>query len=255
MTLTADPATATGFEWLTVRRVSRLCADAVAIEFAERRSFTAGQSLTVRRVIDGVDCRRTYSICAAEGESLRIGVREVPGGAVSRWLVHDLRPGDRMEVSGPGGRFTLVEPAAHHLCVAAGSGITPVLSIAAPALAAGGSVTLLHGNRTAASVMFAEQIADLKDAHPAAFISCTCSPASRAPPTSSPAASTPTGSHSCSRTSHRSASTTLGSAAHSRWWRQPAPCSLSSARLPTECMPSSSSSTSHHRHLLGCANR
>lgn len=165
MTLAADPALATGFERLTVRRVERLCTDAVAVEFAERRSFTAGQSLTVRRVVDGIDCRRSYSICAAEGEALRIGVREVPGGAVSSWLTRELRAGDRVEVAGPSGRFTLVDPTAHHLCVAAGSGITPVVSIAATALAAGGSVTLLYGNRSAASGMFTEEIADLKDAH------------------------------------------------------------------------------------------
>src|SRR5690606_12951338 len=102
---------------------------------------------------------------------LRIGVREVPGGVFSPWLVRQVRPGDRVEVQPPSGAFR-ADPtvAARHLCIAAGSGITPMLSIAASVLAdPAAHVTLLYGNRTSASVMFAEELAALKDACPRRF--------------------------------------------------------------------------------------
>ncbi|WP_423465121.1 1,2-phenylacetyl-CoA epoxidase subunit PaaE [Promicromonospora sp. MS192] len=172
-TLSRAAAGRTAFHTLTVRDVERLTDDAAAVTFdlpAGLRhvfDFAAGQSLTLRRVVDGVEHRRTYSICAPVGSPPRIGVREVPDGLFSAWLVHDVRPGDRVEVQAPSGRFR-VDPAAggRHLCIAAGSGITPVLSITATLLRnPDARVTLLYGNRTTASVMFAEELADLKDAH------------------------------------------------------------------------------------------
>ena len=161
----------TDFHALTVSRVDRLTEDSAAITFAvpdELRAtyaFRPGQSLTVRHG----DERRSYSICAPAGAAPRIGVREVQGGVVSSWLVREVRAGDRIEVQPPTGRFTpdLDEPA-HHALIAAGSGITPMLSIAASALAAGSRTTLLYGNRRTDSVMFADEVADLKDAHPGA---------------------------------------------------------------------------------------
>ena len=121
--------------------------------------------MTLRRVIDGVEHRRTYSICAPAGTSPRIGVREIPGGLFSAWLVHDVRPGESVEVAEPSGSFR-ADPslAGRHLCIAAGSGITPMLSIAASLLGhPDASVTLLYGNRETTSVMFAEELSDLKD--------------------------------------------------------------------------------------------
>ncbi|AGZ42438.1 1,2-phenylacetyl-CoA epoxidase subunit PaaE [Actinoplanes friuliensis] len=162
------------FHALRVAAVERLCDDAVAVTFdvpdelAERYAFRPGQSLTVRRIEAGADERRTYSICAAAGERPRIGVREVPGGLVSSWLVHGLRPGDSVEVAPPTGTFTPeLEAAGRHVLIAAGSGITPVLSIAASLLRhPDAHVSILYGNRRADTVMFAEELADLKDAHP-----------------------------------------------------------------------------------------
>ncbi|MBW8486480.1 1,2-phenylacetyl-CoA epoxidase subunit PaaE [Actinomadura parmotrematis] len=159
---------------LRVAAVERLCDDAVAVTFgvpgdlAGRFAFRPGQSLTLRRVVDGRDERRSYSICSPAGGPPRVGVREVPGGLFSGWLVHEVRPGDEIEVLPPAGSFTAdLEPGAHHVLVAAGSGITPVLSIAASALALPGTrVTVLYGNRASGSVMFADELADLKDAHP-----------------------------------------------------------------------------------------
>lgn len=159
------------FHTLTVSDVTRLCDDAVAITFdvpdavADVFAFRAGQSLTLRRTIDGRDERRSYSICAPEGAAPRIGVREVPDGLFSTWLVRRVRPGDEIEVGTPTGTFS-PEPgtSGHHVLVAAGSGITPMLSIAATVLREPAStVTLLYGNRRTDTVMFADELADLKD--------------------------------------------------------------------------------------------
>ena len=139
---------------------------AVPAELAETFAFAPGQSLTVRRGEE----RRSYSICAPVGAAPRIGVREVAGGAVSGWLVHEVKPGDAVEVQAPGGTFTpdLGTPG-NHVLIAAGSGITPMMSIAASVLAADekSTVTLLYGNRRSGTVMFADEVADLKDAHSA----------------------------------------------------------------------------------------
>ncbi len=162
----------TGFHKLTVARVDELTEDSAAVTFdvpdglRDQFRFEPGQSLTIRR--DGE--RRSYSICAARGRPPRIGVREVAGGAVSGWLVHQVRPGDVIEVQPPAGSFTpdLQRPG-HHVLIAAGSGITPILSIAWSVLAAraDSSVTLIYGNRRSDTVMFADELADLKDAYPA----------------------------------------------------------------------------------------
>ena len=160
-----------GFHSLAVADVEPLTDDSAAVSFelpadlVDDFAFQAGQSLTLRRVIDGVEHRRTYSICSAVGDRLRIGVREIPEGLFSRWLVNDVRPGTLIEVQTPSGSFR-ADPAAggRHLCIAAGSGITPMLSVAASVLRTPeAEVTLLYGNRTTSSVMFAEELADLKN--------------------------------------------------------------------------------------------
>lgn len=158
------------FHPLRVAGVERLCDDAVAVTFdvppalADRYAFRPGQSLTVRRA----DERRTYSICAPAGGPPRIGVREVPGGRVSSWLVRDVRPGDVVEVAPPSGTFTPdLGAGGRHVLVGAGSGITPLLSIAASLLRHPGTqISILYGNRRADTVMFAEELADLKDTYP-----------------------------------------------------------------------------------------
>ena len=171
------PARHATFHTLTVAEVERLTDDSAAVRFAvpeELRAayaFAAGQSLTLRRTVEGVEHRRSYSICSPVGSPPRVGVREVADGLFSRWLVRELRPGDRVEVSTPTGGFRADPDAGgRHLCIAAGSGVTPVLSIAASVLAhPAARVTLVYGNRTSGSVMFADELADLKDRHPARF--------------------------------------------------------------------------------------
>ena len=162
------------FHSLRVSKVDRLCGDAVAITFevpdelAATYSFRAGQYLTLRQDVEGTEERRSYSICAPVGTSPRIGVRRVEGGLFSAELVDTLRPGDTLDVLPPLGKFTPdTETPAHHCFVAAGSGITPVLSIIGTVLAADerSRVTLLYGNRRTDTVMFAEDLADLKDVY------------------------------------------------------------------------------------------
>ncbi|GIJ75927.1 ring-1,2-phenylacetyl-CoA epoxidase subunit PaaE [Micromonospora phaseoli] len=188
------------FHPLPVIAVDRLTADAVVITFAvpeELRAtfaFRAGQHLTVRLPAtrtatstgthsagaaagtDGEDVRRSYSICSTPDEldrhgRLRIGVREIPGGAFSSYACGALRHGDTVEVLPPLGHFSTAfapDRVRRYGAVVAGSGITPVLSLVATALAveAASTFTLVYGNRTANSVMFAEELADLKDRYP-----------------------------------------------------------------------------------------
>jgi len=170
------------FHPLVVSIVDRLTDDAVAVTFAvpeELRAafaFAAGQHLTVRRIVDGEDVRRSYSICSTPMDLdrgvLRIGVRQVAGGTFSSYATSALKPGDTVEVLPPLGRFTIdLDPARrrHYAAIVAGSGITPVLSLVATALAVepASRFTVVYGNRYARSVMFAEELADLKDRYPA----------------------------------------------------------------------------------------
>ena len=135
-----EGSTRGSFHTLTVAAVERLCDDAVAVTFdvpddlRAAYDFEAGQSLTLRRIIDGEDHRRDYSICAAVGERPRVGVRLIPGGRFSQWLVHEVRPGDEVEVQTPRGSFRASPDGGRHLCIAAGSGITPMMSIASTVL-------------------------------------------------------------------------------------------------------------------------
>lgn len=163
------------FHTLTVADVERLTDDAVAVTFdvpdelADAFAFEAGQSLTLRRYVDGQEHRRQYSLCAPVGARPRIGVRAIPDGMFSSWLADVVRPGTEIEVQTPTGTFC-PDPAllsgGRHLCIAAGSGITPMLSIAGTLLDdPTADLALLYGNRTSGSVMFAEEIGDLKNLH------------------------------------------------------------------------------------------
>jgi ring-1,2-phenylacetyl-CoA epoxidase subunit PaaE len=169
----ARPRRRPQFHPLRVAAVERLTDDSVAVTFdvpvelAEEYRFAPGQALTLRRTVDGRDERRSYSICAPMGAPPRVGVREVPGGFFSSYLVHEVQPGDVIEVLPPSGSFTadLSQPA-DHVFVVAGSGITPALSLAATVLRDGEStVTVFYGNRRTSTVMFADELADLKDAY------------------------------------------------------------------------------------------
>jgi ring-1,2-phenylacetyl-CoA epoxidase subunit PaaE len=123
----------------------------------------------MRTRIDGEDVRRSYSICSNANEGkLRVGVKRLPGGVFSNWAIERLKAGDVIEVMPPVGEFT-IDPdpgsAGHRVAIAAGSGITPVLSLISTTLESEpeSSWTLIYGNRTANSVMFLEELEGLKD--------------------------------------------------------------------------------------------
>jgi len=166
------------FHPLTVGSVEPLTDDSVAITFEvpeelrDHYDFSHGQHLTIRTELAGDDVRRNYSICAPAGSGvLRVAVKRLPGGAFSVHALDVLRPGDVLDVMTPTGRFFTelnADNRKHYVCVAAGSGITPILSIVATTLAVEpqSTVTLVYANRTHKSVMFLEEIEDLKDSHP-----------------------------------------------------------------------------------------
>ena len=166
------------FHALRVAAIDELTDDAVALTFdvplalAEDFRFAHGQHLSIR---GGDDVRRSYSICTPPSSGvLRIGVKRLPGGAFSEGVVSRLAVGDTLEVMTPAGRFTSqLDPTARrtYVAVAAGSGITPVLSILAAVLEGepGSRVVLVYANRTHRSVMFLDEVHDLKDRFPARF--------------------------------------------------------------------------------------
>ena len=148
---------------------STIVSFAVPSALAETFRFTPGQYLTLRHPVEGQDLRRSYSICSAPQDGvLRVGVRRVEGGAFSTWVNRALKVGDVLESYPPQGHFSApIEPALarHHVGIAAGSGITPILSIMKTVLASepGSRFTLIYGNRSQASTMFKEEIEDLKN--------------------------------------------------------------------------------------------
>ncbi|MER8057557.1 MULTISPECIES: 2Fe-2S iron-sulfur cluster-binding protein [unclassified Streptomyces] len=169
------------FHPLQVAAVDRLTDDSVALTLAVPAELRAeyrhapGQHLAVRRRVDGTEVRRTYSICspapAPDGEgpsSLRVGVRLVEGGAFSTYALKEINVGDELEVMTPAGRFTLDPAPGLYAAIVGGSGITPVLSIVSTLLARepAARFCLIRGDRTAASTMFLEEVADLKDRYP-----------------------------------------------------------------------------------------
>ncbi|MGW2742683.1 2Fe-2S iron-sulfur cluster-binding protein [Streptomyces sp. NPDC001450] len=169
------------FHPLPVAAVDRLTDDSVALTLAvppELRGeyrHAPGQHLALRRREDGVEIRRTYSICSpapdpvGEGpDTLRVGVRLVEGGAFSTYALKEVNVGDELEVMTPAGRFTLEPAPGLYAAIVGGSGITPVLSIVSTLLAREPEARfcLIRSDRTAASTMFLEEAADLKDRYP-----------------------------------------------------------------------------------------
>lgn len=167
------------FHELEIAAVRNETPDAVAITFAipddmaDTFAFVPGQYLTLRADIGGEDMRRSYSICSPLGETNRrtVGVKHIEDGRFSGFA-QTLKAGDRIQVMPPQGRFTATIGGDHqYLLLAAGSGITPCLSIAKSVLAGepGSSVTLLYANRNSSSVMFLDDLNDLKDRYTTRF--------------------------------------------------------------------------------------
>jgi ring-1,2-phenylacetyl-CoA epoxidase subunit PaaE len=163
------------FHSLRIREVRRETPECISlafdvpVELAAEYRFTQGQHLNLRALLDGEEVRRSYSICSGvdDGE-LRVAIKKVPGGRFSAWANERLAAGDAIDVMTPEGRFfTPLDPgqARHYVAFAAGSGITPVLSLVRTTLAREprSRFTVVYGNRRLASTMFHEALWELKD--------------------------------------------------------------------------------------------
>jgi ring-1,2-phenylacetyl-CoA epoxidase subunit PaaE len=160
---------------LIVAKVKQETRDAIAVTFdvppelKPAFAYREGQHLTLRAMIDGEDVRRSYSICSAVQEGvLRVAIKRSPGGMFSTWANDTLKPGVALDVMPPMGHFNVPQGAGqarHYLAFAAGSGITPILSIIKTVLLAEprSRFTLVYGNRASSSVIFRDELADLKD--------------------------------------------------------------------------------------------
>ncbi|MEM9708476.1 MAG: ferredoxin--NADP reductase [Pseudomonadota bacterium] len=160
------------FHPLTVTDVEKTIRDAVVVTLKpddpDAFVFTQGQYLTFRRDFDGTELRRSYSICAGKNDGLlRVGIKRVDGGAFSTWANSELEVGDRLDAMPPMGNFYAATDAdaPHYLAFAGGSGITPVLSILRTALVdePDARFTLVYANRTLNTIMFREELEDLKN--------------------------------------------------------------------------------------------
>ena len=163
------------FHRLAVNDLRRETADAISMTFAIPKEladdyrFAPGQYLTLRTTLDGEEVRRSYSICSGpdDGE-LRIAVKQVDGGAFSSWAADELKAGDELDVMTPTGRFGVApapDQARVHVGFAAGSGITPILSIVKGVLARepNSRFFLFYGNRSTTGMLFREALEELKD--------------------------------------------------------------------------------------------
>lgn len=163
------------FHRLAVKDLRRETRDAVSLTFAipdelkDDYRFLPGQYLTLRTTMDGEEVRRSYSICSGpdDGE-MRIAVKKVDGGAFSSWAADELKSGDEIDVMTPTGRFGVApapEASRIHVGFAAGSGITPILSIIKSLLARepNSRFFLFYGNRSADGMLFRQPLEELKD--------------------------------------------------------------------------------------------
>ncbi len=162
---------------LSVARVHNETRDTIAVTFdvppdlAASFSYQQGQHLTLRAQIDDEDVRRSYSICSAVQDGcLRVAIKRTQGGLFSSWANEHLEPGMTLDVMPPMGHFNVAlapDNARHYLAFAAGSGITPILSIIKTTLLTepNSRFTLFYGNRASSSVIFKDELSDLKDTY------------------------------------------------------------------------------------------
>ncbi len=169
------------FHRLTVSEVRKETDSAVCVTFdvpselQDDFDFSHGQYLTLKADIDGSEVRRSYSICAGiDDQELRVAIKRVEGGVFSSYANESLQRGDTLEVLPPAGTFTCElnpENEKSYLCIAAGSGITPVISIVKSILAREplSQVALLFGNQRVVSIMFREELEQLKNRYMSRF--------------------------------------------------------------------------------------
>ncbi len=166
---------ASHFRALTIEDVRRETADCVSVAFAIPRGFREefrwrqGQNITLRTRLNGEEIRRSYSICSSPLDNeLRVAIKKVPGGVFSAYANEQLQKGHVIDVLPPSGKFyteLLPENRKRYLAYAAGSGITPILSLIKTTLAVepGSHFTLVYGNRHRGSILFREELEGLKN--------------------------------------------------------------------------------------------
>jgi len=149
-----------GFHGLVVKSIDRLNKNSVKIvfdvpaELSKNFAFTPGQYITLLIEKDGKEERRSYSLCNGPSEDLAVAVKEVPNGTISVYLNRELKQGDELQVSEPAGNFILKATEKNVVAIAAGSGITPIMSIAKQLQSVGGNMRLFYGNRTEEDILF-----------------------------------------------------------------------------------------------------
>lgn len=163
------------FHPLTVKKVNRETADCVSVSFqvplelVTEFAYKEGQNITIKTNIDGNEIRRSYSLCTAPYENeIRVAIKKVGGGLFSKFANDLLKPGDILEVLPPVGKFNArpgKNSAGRYLAIAAGSGITPVISIIKHTLQTepASSFTLLFGNKSRSSIIFFEELEGMKN--------------------------------------------------------------------------------------------
>lgn len=156
-----------GFFELSIKSIDKLTADTVKIildipsEFKSKFSFTPGQYINFAIAINGSEIRRSYSICSGKNEDLAVAVKQVEGGKMSTWFNQTAEVNTPIFVSSPEGNFTRATEAKNIVAIAAGSGITPIMSIAKDIEATDGSIQLFFGSRTKATILFKEELESL----------------------------------------------------------------------------------------------
>ncbi|MDX2049366.1 MAG: FAD-binding oxidoreductase, partial [Chitinophagaceae bacterium] len=163
------------FHQLVVKEVKKETPDCISVSFhvpehlKETFTYTQGQNITLKKVLSGEEVRRSYSICTSPQENLlKVAIKKAEAGLFSSWANENLKPGDTLDVLPPTGKFyTLLDPShkKNYLAFAAGSGITPVISIIKSTLQteAQSSFTLVYGNRSRSSIIFFEELEGLKN--------------------------------------------------------------------------------------------
>lgn len=164
------------FNKLIVKEIKKETNDTVSVAFEIPNvlksdfSYLSGQYVTIKSIIGEEDVRRAYSLCSAPFEDdFRIGVKKVITGKMSTFLNENLKVGDELEVMSPIGNFLIEKTSETNVAFAAGSGITPILSMIKSSLKAGGNFTLFYGNKTASETIFKAELDNLKNSYPSQF--------------------------------------------------------------------------------------
>jgi len=167
------------FHKVHIKEITQETANAVSVLFdiptnlKEDFNFTAGQYITLQTIINGEEVRRAYSICSTpKSGDIRVAIKAVENGTFSTYATSVLKAGDEIEITAPGGRFLLnAEPNKNYIGFAAGSGITPILSMIKTVLETEPTTnfSLVYGNKTAADTIFYEELNALKESFPDRF--------------------------------------------------------------------------------------